>query len=161
MEMKDEDIFDILDGVASEEVRLRHEQLLAQDEDYKILFKELLQTHELLLETPLEKPAFNFTDNLIDKWEAVNAPVPVKKPNYLPFYFLGGMAIFIVLAFSLVSVKETGKLVMMPNLSSAFSIFESKALLNVLLISNSLLLLSYLDKRILKPYFQHRFVVKH
>lgn len=160
--MKDEDIFDILDGIASEEVKLLHEQLLSQDEDYKILFKELAQAHELLIETPLEKTAFNFTDKLMDKWEAVNAPVLVKKPNYLPFYFLGGMALLVILVFSMVSVKDTGKTIInMATLSSTFSIFESKALLNFFLISNSLLVLSYLDKKIIKPYFQHRFVVRH
>ena len=104
--MKDEDIFDILDGIASEETIRQHHKMLLESADYQLLFSEYTHTHTLLMDTSMEKTAFNFTDKLIDRWEISQEVIVVRKPSKLPIYFLIGMSIMGILLIILVDRKS-------------------------------------------------------
>lgn len=156
--MKDEDIFDILDGIASEETMLQHKNLLSESADYQILFKEYAHTHSLLMDTSIEKTAFNFTDKLIDRWEVSQEVVMVRKSYKLPIYFLAAMSI-IVISLALILLPMTGNQAMKIDLSQPIAFFQNKLIIRSLLLINALMLFYFLDKRVLKPYFQKRFGV--
>jgi hypothetical protein len=95
--MKDEDIFDILDGIASEETISQHHKMLSESADYQTLFAEYTHTHALLMDTSIEKTAINFTDKLMDKWELSQEVVMVRQSSKLPIYFLIGAAIMLII----------------------------------------------------------------
>jgi hypothetical protein len=153
--MKDEDIFDILDGIASEEIIRKHKKMLMKSADYQVLFGEYAQTHALLLDTSIEKTAFNFTDKLIDRWEVSQENVVVKKSNGLPIYFLIGMSIIGILLIILV-LPMIGQSTIQMDISKLIRILQDKTLVRSILIINVLVALFLIDKRFLKPYFQRK-----
>jgi hypothetical protein len=153
--MKDEDIFDILDGVASEETVRQHNKILSESADYQILFSEYAHTHALLTDTSMEKTAINFTDKLIDKWELSQEVVMVRQSSKLPIYFLIGMSILVILL--IISVLPIiNQSTIQLDLSKPLSILQDKLFTRFCLIINVLVALFFIDRRILKPYFDKR-----
>ena len=156
--MKDEDIFDILDGIASEETMLQHKKLLSESADYQILFAEFAHTHALLTDTAVEKTAFNFTDKLIDKWELSQEVVVERKSSKLPIYFLIGMSILVILLIiSVVPLINQSSVQL--DLSKPLSILQNKLFTRFFLVINVLVALFFIDKKVLKPYFDGKFSV--
>ena len=156
--MKDEDIFDILDGIASEETILQHKNLLLESADYQILFEEYAHTHALLANMSLEKTAFNFTDKLIDRWDLSQEVVVVRKSYKLPFYFLGVMTVVVVLLLLLVLPMMNNQAIKI-DLTVPIAFIQNKIITRSLLLINALMIFYFLDKRVLKPYFQKWFGV--
>ena len=156
--MKDEDIFDIIDGIASEETMLQHKKLLSESADYQTLFKEYAHTHALLTDTAVEKTAINFTDKLMDKWELSQEVVMVRKSSKLPIYFLIGMSIMVVLLI-ISALPMINQSTVQLDLSKPLSILQDKLFTRFFLIINVLVILFFIDKRILKPYFEGRISV--
>ncbi len=156
--MKDEDIFDILDGVASEETIRQHHKILSESADYQTLFAEYTHTHALLMDTSMEKTAVNFTDKLIDKWELSQEVVVVRQSSKLPIYFLIGMSIMVmILIISVLPMISNSNIQL--DLSKPLSILQDKLFTRFFLIINALVGLFFIDKRILKPYFEGKFRV--
>ena len=153
--MKDEDIFDILDGIASEETMRQHHKMLVESIDYQLLFNEYAQTHALLMDVSIEKTAVNFTDKLIDRWELSQEVVTVRKTSKLPIYFLSLMAVLFVCLFAAVLPMLNSQAVQV-DLSKPLRILQDKDFTRLFLIINALVALFFIDKRILKPYFQRR-----
>lgn len=151
--MKDEDIFDILDGIASEETIHQHQKMLLESADYRMIFSEYANTYALLMDTSMEKTAFNFTDKLIDRWEVSQEVVVVRKSSKLPIYFLIGGAIMltILIILTLPMISQSNIQV---DLSKPLRILQNKILVRSVLIINVLLALFLIDKKFLKPYFQ-------
>ena len=156
--MKDEDIFDILDGIASEETIRLHKKMLTENADYQALFQEYAHTHALLIDVSMEKTAFNFTNKLIDKWELSQETVVQRKSSKLPIYFLIGMSILVVLLIILALPMIKASTIHI-DLSKPLSILQDKLLTRFFLVINALVALFFIDRRILKPYFQKRFGV--
>ncbi len=156
--MKEEEIFDILDGLASEETIIRHQALLINDEAYRSLFQEYAATHALLEAMPIEKTAVNFTDKLIDQWELSQVEVLERKPSRLPFYFLIGASV-ILIASLLVVFSMSNLSTVQVDLNPTLSILRNKLFINSLLTINSILILKFLDKKFLKPYFEKKYHV--
>ncbi|MEA5258546.1 hypothetical protein VB264_12190 [Arcicella aquatica] len=156
--MKEEEIFDILDGLASEETIIRHQALLINDEAYRSLFQEYADTHALLEAMPIEKTAVNFTDKLIDQWELSQVQVLERKPSRLPFYFLIGAGV-ILIASLLVLFSVSNLSTVQVDLNPTLSILRNKLFINSLLTINSILILKFLDKKFLKPYFEKKYHV--
>ena len=153
--MKDEDIFDILDGIASEETIRQHHKMLSESVDYQTLFAEYAHTHNLLIDTSIEKTAINFTDNLIDKWEFSQAVAIEKKSSKLPIYFMIGMSIVVILL--IISVLPViNQSTIQLDLSKPLNILQDKLFTRFFLIINVLVALFFIDKRFLKPYFEGR-----
>ncbi|MBB6004838.1 hypothetical protein [Arcicella rosea] len=156
--MKDEEIFDILDGIASEETIIRHQNLLLSDEVYRSLFQEYAATHAMLDVMPVEKTAVNFTDKLMDKWELAQAEVFERKTSKLPFYFLIGAGIVLILSLMMVfSISSPST--MKVDLNPILNILQNKFFINGLLTINTLVLLKFIDKKFLKPYFEKHYHV--
>jgi competence protein ComGC len=153
--MKDEDIFNILDGIASEETIRQHHKKLSESADYQILFKEYAHTHALLADTAVEKTTFNFTDKLMDKWELSQEMVMVRQSSKLPIYFLIGMSILVVLLIISVLPMMTAPSIQI-DLSKPLSILQDKLFTRFFLVINALVALFFIDKKILKPYFERR-----
>ena len=153
--MKDEDIFDILDGIASEETMRQHNILRSESTDYQTLFNEYARTHALLMDTSMEKTAFNFSDKLIERWELSQEFVVVKKSYKLPLYFLAAMSVLVILL--IISVLPIiNQSTVQLDLSKPLRILQDGLFTRFFLIINVLVALFFIDKRILKPYFERR-----
>lgn len=151
--MKDEDIFDILDGIASEETMRQHNILHSESADYQALFNEYADTHALLMDTSMEKTAFNFTDKLIDRWELSQEVVLVRKPSKLPIYFLiGAVIMLIILIISVLPIIGNSNIQI--DLNKPLRILQDKLFTRFFLVINALVALLFIDKWILKPYFE-------
>ena len=149
--MKDEDIFDIIDGIASEETIRQHNKMLIESAKYKTLFSEYTDTHALLIDTSMEKTAFNFTDKLIDRWEVSQEVVMVGKSSKLPIYFLIGMSILVILLIILalpIITQSTNQI----DLSKPLSILQDKLFTRFFLIINVLVALFFIDKQIYSKF---------
>jgi len=156
--MKDEDIFDILDGIASKETIRLHHEMLSESANYRILFSEYAHTHALLTNTAMEKTATNFTDKLIDKWELSQEVITVKQLSKLPFYFLIGMSIMVILLIiSVLPIINQSSVQL--DLSKPLSILQDKLFTRFFLIVNVFVALFFIDKQFLKPYFEGRMKV--
>ena len=151
--MKDEDIFDIIDGIASEETIRQHHKMLSESADYQTLFAEYALSHALVMDTSIEKTAFNFTDKLINKWELSQEVVVERKSSKLPFYFLIGMSILVILLIiSVLPIINQSNIQL--DLSKPLSILQNKLFTRFFLIINVLVALFFIDKKFLKPYFE-------
>ena len=153
--MKDEDIFDIIDGIASEETIRQHHRMLSESVDYQTLFAEYAHTHALLTDMSMEKTAINFTDKLIDKWELSQEVVMVRQSSKLPIYFLIGMSILVVLLIISALPMITQSTIQL-DLSKPLSILQDKLFTRFFLIINVLVALFFIDKWVLKPFFEGR-----
>lgn len=156
--MKDEDIFDILDGIASEETMHQHNILRSESADYQALFNEYAHAHTLLMDANIEKTAFNFTDKLIDRWELSQEGVMVRKSYKLPIYFLVAMSVMVILLALTVLPMSSSQAIKI-DLSGPITFFQNELTTRSLLLINTLMIFYFLDKRVLKPYFQKRFGV--
>lgn len=153
--MNDEDIFDILDGIASEETIRKHHRMLTESAEYQILYSEYSNTHTLLTNTALEKTAINFTDKLIDKWALSQKVITVKQSSKLPVYFLTGMSIMVILlVISILPIINQTTIQL--DLSKPLSILQDKLFTRFFLIINVLVALFFIDRQFLKPYFESR-----
>ncbi len=154
--MKDEEIFDILDGTATAETIARHNECLANSSEYRVLFQEYAEMHALLAEMPLEKTAVNFTDKLIDKWELSQEVVLERKTSKLPFYFLI-LSVILIIATLVMALASNSSIKTSFDVNASVRIFQNRIFINTLLIVNTLLIFNYLDKKVFKPYFEKRY----
>jgi hypothetical protein len=95
---------------------------------------------------------------LMDKWELSQEVVMVKKSSKLPIYFLIGMSIMGILLIISVLPMITQSNIQI-DLSKPLSILQDKLFTRFFLVINALVALFFIDKRILKPYFEKRFGV--
>jgi hypothetical protein len=152
--LTDDEIFDLLDGIAPTEIRQRHQQLMALDENYQQYFNELRELHEGLAVLPLESPSLAFENKLLTKWEIAQSSykIPVLL-QILPFLFAGLLVLVLVGTFVFWRLQPT-------NNSGAGHVFEDllnsidlKMIQSLLLSINSLLLLLIFE-RILKKHWK-------
>ena len=99
------------------------------------------------------KTAFNFTDKLMDKWELSQEVVMVRQSSKLPIYFLIGMSIMVILL--IISVLPLiNQSTIQLDLSKPLSILQGKLFTRFFLVINVLVALFFIDKKVLKPYFE-------
>lgn len=152
----DEEIFDIIDGEANQNLLAKHNELIAVSQEYKIRFDEFEKIEAMFSTLKIESPSNQFTDNIMGKLSVEKSPVYAKKLLKIPFYFLGFliflMAILVIFALKLnynSNSKYDFSFGIKPN---NFFIFKQ-----ILLIINGLVFLLVLDKWVIKKYFQRKF----
>jgi hypothetical protein len=62
-----EEIFDLLDGLASDELIATHQRLLLENSEYRDSFESIKALHETLATMPLESPSMAFENALMTK----------------------------------------------------------------------------------------------
>jgi hypothetical protein len=154
--LTEEQIWDILDGLAEPEIIEQHAVLMKENAEYRVIFNQHALLQEQLLKLDLEQPSMRFTQNIMGKvMPKVQTEV---KQDRAPIYFLGGMfimaMILIGLIFRIPSAPTTSELPI--NTEGVASLMTNSTLLNSFLIINLLLFFVVLDKYVLKPYFQKK-----
>ena len=145
--LTNDEIFDLLDGIATAEVRKRHQQWLVIDEKYRVYFNELRELHEGLAVLPLESPSLAFETKLMSKWETAQSiyKVPLILKT-LPFVLAGVMILLLIGTFVFGGLQPTTD-------SGAGNMYEDflknidlKMIRDLLLPINSLLLLLIIER---------------
>jgi hypothetical protein len=154
--LTNDEIFNLLDGIAPAEVRQRHQQLLAMDENYQQYFNELRELHEGLAVMPLESPSLAFENKLMSKWETAQSTYKV--PLFLkslPFVLAGVMVLLLIGTFVFWGLQPKTD-------SGAGNVYEDflknidlKMIQNLLLPINSLLLLLIIERIIKNRWKRH------
>lgn len=161
--LTDEQIFDILDEVASAETFQMHNHLLVNSIEYQRYFKEFETLHLDLMALPIEKPSAQFTENTL-----VNISyTTVKKKswsNQLIFGFIATLfgILIVVSIFVFFDKSSTVSNLSEPQQQVFNRWFELVSLsltdgfIKVAIVINLIVLLMIFDRKILKPYFNHR-----
>ncbi|CAH0994778.1 hypothetical protein EMA8858_00890 [Emticicia aquatica] len=156
--LTDEQIFDILDGFATEEVREQHNYLLANSTEYQKYFNELETLHFDLAELPILQPSTEFTQNVLANISYETA----KKKSWsekLVLIFISLMVISLSLTFILILFYVPASTIKIDVPQQWFEMtktFLTDTLVKVLLLVNLIVLLVIFDKKVLKPYFSQR-----
>lgn len=161
--LTDEQIFDILDGQASEETLQAHQDLMLNSLVYQQYYKELEAIHLDLADMPLERTSANFTENVL---AAVVQEKPVlvlaKRKAWAGkplFVFFGIMiSLFVVTIISLLLYSSPAEMIQIPTniIPKGFKDFRTQDFTKVAVLANLIILLVLFDKRVLRPYFKHR-----
>lgn len=161
--LTDEQIFDILDGQASEETLQAHQDLMLNSLVYQQYYKELEAIHLDLADMPLERTSANFTENVL---AAVLQEKPVlvlaKRKAWAGkplFVFFGIMiSLFVVTIISLLLYSSPAEMIQIPTnlIPKGFKDFRTQDFTKVAVLANLIILLVLFDKRVLRPYFKHR-----
>ncbi|UTA69723.1 hypothetical protein [Emticicia sp. 21SJ11W-3] len=161
--LKDEQIFDILDGTATEAILQLHACEMKRSENYRAYFMEMKALHLDMLNMPLEKPSASFT-------ESVMAAVPVHQPVFvvvrrkswaarLPQVILGVLALAIITTIALAMIYAPGNsvnnIVAIPRMQELRD-FLTGDFIRIVALLNLIVLLAVFDKKVLKPYFNER-----
>lgn len=154
--LTNEELFDILDGIAPAEVRQRHQQWMAMDENYRLYFNELRELHEGLEVLPLESPSLSFENKLMSKWEMVS--VGYKVPIFLkllPFLFAGLMGLLLIGTFAFLGLQPTAENAPRNGFDVLMKNIDPNLIKHIVLPINCLLLLLIIE-RILKNRWKRR-----
>lgn len=151
--LTDDEIFDLLDGVAPAEVRQRHQQLMVVDENYRQYFNELRELHEGLVVLPLESPSLAFENKLLTKWETDQSSykIPVLL-QILPFLFVGLLALVLVGTFVFWRLQPSNNSGTGNGFEDLLNSIDLKMIQNLLLLINSLLLLLIFERIVKKRW---------
>lgn len=154
--LTNDEIFDLLDGVAPAEIRQRHQQLMALDENYRQYFNELRELHEGLAVLPLESPSLAFENKLLTKWknDQSSYKIPVLL-QILPFLFAGLLALVLVGTFVFWRLQPTNNSGAGNGFEDLLNRIDLKMIQRLLLSINSLLLLLIFE-RILKKRWKRQ-----
>lgn len=155
--LTEEQMWDIIDGLASPEILAQHELLMKEDAEYNLTFSKCAVLQQQLLKLDLEQPSMRFTQNVLD---CVLPKVKTEvKPDRAPMFFLVAMLVLsvfmIVMIFKLPASSASG----VPT-EGVFSIFSNTIFTNIFLVINLFLVFIILDKKILRPYFQKKLSTK-
>lgn len=159
--LTDEQIFDILDGIAAVELQQEHRHLLGNSPAYKANFQEIEALHIDLAGMTIEQPSAQFTENILANIQFENQTVKKKSwSNRLTYIFVGVMAsVFIgTIIFTLLYLPTTKTTIDAPtnHWFEMTNTFLTDTFVKVAILANLVILLVIFDKKVLKPYFNHR-----
>ena len=155
--LTEEQIWEVIDGVASSDTLMQHEKLLKEDKAYKKQFEQYANLEEQLMSLDLEVPSMRFTQNVLDN------VLPLTKRAYkkdrAPLFFLLAMGILSVAAIFFL-IKGGGSMALGVDLTfnteGVVSTFTNPLVMNIFIILNIVLAFAILDKKVFKPYFSNK-----
>lgn len=154
--LTDNEIFDLLDGIAPAEVRRRHQQLMVMDENYRQYFNELGELHEGLAVLPLESPSLAFENKLMSKWETaqLSYKIPVLL-KILPSLFAGLLVLVLIGTFVFWRLQPTNNAGASNGLEDLLNGIDLQMIQSLLFTINSLLLLLIFERIVKKRWKRH------
>jgi hypothetical protein len=153
--LTEEQIWEVIDGVASSETLGQHEKLLKEDQSYKNHFEQYARLQEQLLSLDLEVPSMRFTQNVLDN--VLPLTQGAYKKDRAPFFFLVFMG-FLLLSAMLFIFNGSGSFGSNFGLNTegVVSTFLNPVVLNLFILLNIILAFVILDKKVFKPYFSSK-----
>ncbi|MCP1383388.1 hypothetical protein [Runella salmonicolor] len=107
----DDELFEVLDGTATEELRQRHQYWLKTDTAYCEYFIELSQLHNDLETMHLESPSMAFENNVIRQWASDKSrSTRTMLAKWVPFIFISMMLILTLVGVSILGETQSTNL---------------------------------------------------
>lgn len=155
--LTDDELLDMADGLASPAQQRTGEAHLESCESCRIRYHECKAVSLQLSEMLMEQPSVDFTDQVLEQWQAVAQKVKQEQRlvRRLPYIFLGLMVACAGVIVYLLS-DASAAVYHIPALERIPYLAKDPSVLNVLLLINAGLLLWIFNQRILHPYFKSR-----
>jgi predicted anti-sigma-YlaC factor YlaD len=166
--ISDEEIFRLVDGECTAEEQTVFQTHMGECGACKALFTEISALDTQLQQIILERPSDNFTEALMEKWQAA----PVFDQPFLynrsysrilaPIAFVFSLVLIFISGFSNLRWFKNQFSPTKPDTNVAYdltslqSLVQNDLLLTVFLVVNAMLLLLVVDKTVLQPYFRKR-----
>ena len=151
--LSEEQIWEVIDGIAEPEVLVLHEKLMLEDESYQKEFQKSAFLQTQLLKLDLDMPSMRFTENVMGK--VLPQPKTQASADRSPYFFITIMVILGAITVSLMNISDSAASQGV-NTEGVTSALFSPLFLNIFLLTNTVLFFVILDKKILKPYFLKR-----
>lgn len=151
--LNEEQIFDILDGVASEELLRNHQELLVNSTKYRVFFDEIKAFHLQLSDLGLEQPSKEFTQNIISKLNFVKVSRNAWAKKWIFAYAASILLSLVAILSLLMGANQEVSASVFGNFSK---VFVGESFVDTIVIANLLVFLVVFDRRVLKPYFKNR-----
>ncbi|WP_428655390.1 hypothetical protein [Runella sp.] len=151
--LSDDELFDVLDGAANEEVVQRHHYWLKADASYHEYFTELSQMHNDLGALSIEVPSMAFENKVMHQWELAQArSLRPALTKWMPFLFVAIVSIISAACMLITGANqspapETG---LLKQLNVNVPIIQQ-----VLLLLNAILFLLVVERMLRKRLKQH------
>ena len=154
--ISEEEMWEVIDGLATPEIMQQHEKLMLQSPEYKAEFQKYAFMDEQLLKLDLEMPSMRFTENVLDNVLSLKKATPRRDKTPLFFMlFMGALSALVVwMIFSTPTTSTMPALTV--NTEGVTSILSNPIWAYGFLIFNIILFFVILDKKVLKPYFDKR-----
>ncbi len=158
--MTEEQIWDILDGNALPEVQQEHAQLMQSDEQYRAHFKTYSSLHDQLCSLELDAPSMRFEQNLMERLQP--SVKLARSKSRLPAYFFGFMSALAAIFYALMSNSSAPSSDLnLPSLDvlsteGVIAFLSNPVFFYGFILLNLCLLLTVLDKKVFKPFFEKR-----
>ena len=154
--ISEEEMWEVIDGLATPEIMEQHEKLMLESPEYKAEFQKYAFMDEQLLKLDLEMPSMRFTENVLDNVLSLKKATPRTDKTPLFFMlFMGALSALVVwMIFSTPTTSTMPALTV--NTEGVTSILSNPIWAYGFLIFNIILFFVILDKKVLKPYFDKR-----
>ena len=149
----DDRLWEFIDGQGNPSQRSAVEELIANNQEWKRKYHELLEIHQLIQSSELEAPSMRFTENVME--EIGRLQIAPATRNYINKRIIWGIGLFfitmvigfIIYGFGLVNWKTDGsESVISENLSKiSFNNFFNNTWVNIFMMINVVLGLFLLD----------------
>lgn len=155
--LTDEEIFDLLDGTATNDLRQRHEQLMVLDENYRLYFQQLRKLHEDIASLAIESPSLAFENKVISQWENLQPNYQIVMPlKWLPFMVSGLLICLVTIGMVILwQFQPLNEATAQNGFERWLNSIDLTLVQDLLLLSNSLLLLLVLE-RLFKKWWLRR-----
>ena len=91
-EHMEERLWEYIDGISEPEANTVVSKLIAEDQQWRDKYKELLEVHQLLQATELEQPSMRFARNVME--EISRLQIAPATRSYINYRIIWGIAIF-------------------------------------------------------------------
>ncbi len=152
--LSEEQMWDVIDGLATPDVLQKHNQLLLVDPEYKAEYQQYAVLDQQLHKLDLEVPSMRFTENVIDN--VLNIKKQAPKKDWTPAIYLSAMLVLYALLIKAFSAAGTSSNTPEAIPDNMMSFLASPFLLYGFIIINIILFFILLDKKILKPFFDKK-----
>ena len=154
--ISEEEMWEVIDGLATPEIMQQHEILMLGSPEYKTEFQKFAFMDEQLLKLDLEVPSMRFTENVLDNVLSLKKATPRADRTPLIFMiFMGALSVLVMWMFFSTTTAPTTPAITV-NTEGVTSILSNPIWAYGFLIFNIILFFVILDKKVLKPYFDKR-----
>ncbi|MEZ4904960.1 MAG: hypothetical protein R2822_26005 [Spirosomataceae bacterium] len=153
--LTDTEIFDLLDGMASEELNQRHQELWRTDERYRQYFDELHTLHQSLRGLSIESPSVGFENTLLHRLEISQREYKLLAISKRTLFLFVGlmMGLMLIGLLLLHDGQSAANHLFVPALENTITYVGLEDIQKVLFLINGLLLLLVCEK-LIKKYLE-------
>jgi hypothetical protein len=96
----EERLWEYIDGTCSAQEKSTIDKFLQENEQWKLVFEELMDIQQMLASSELEQPSLRFAKNVVEKIPSFNiSPIPKKYINKKIIWAIGAIFITLITGF--------------------------------------------------------------